>query len=615
MPYSLRERTAKAPETGSLVWAQMAPDSPQWPAVIESVEATSAALRFLGTQESGSADLESLHLYVDKPNWREPSQDAFTSRLKRRQFGVAIDEANQHAKRSKRPSQTSKMPEEAADEKDGLVKTDGPLARRHRQRMPKPTSPTELEAEVPADPEPKESTSLITEVDYESLPRALARPLPPGWPTPCLPVGTLLPVSLPPLEPASLVQLVAADAQREEVPAGFLVAAHTRKMCKCGKQDAAKFMLACDGCDRWFHGACVGVHEDDAAIVGGDEPWYCRSCVRRREAEAFRRRRYCVCRGTWDGKSFMIACDSCGVWYHGACVGIAHRTLDDATYAAFKRYVCPGCSTPTCTSPQAPSAAQVTEHALAPEAQGATSSPKRLESEQSIGSSRSTSFVSSPSTVARGSPQLPSPREPWRWDDGAAPMADGEAAAAVGPSDADRRVVAIDGGGGGGGGGGVGGSSGPALLSALSEDCVAHVLQQLPLTSVLLCAVPVCHAFAALAEARFREASVALGWRLPRRGSDHIYRWRRLLRTRACSVCLGPDAHFPVRKQGAGGCTFRLCKTCAKRDKVQLQLRLHRLEVDTIGENGKPLFQRQFHTPLFGATAGFGSEDKGKEGV
>ena len=44
-------------------------------------------------------------------------------------------------------------------------------------------------------------------------------------------------------------------------------------------------------------------------------------------------------------------------------------------------------------------------------------------------------------------------------------------------------------------------------------------------------------------------------------------------------------------------------------DKVQLQLRLHRLEVDTIGENGKPLFQRQFHTPLFGATAGFGRED------
>ena len=106
--YSLRERTGNMPGTGSLVWAQLAPDAPQWPAVIESVEASAAKLRFLGIHEyRASVGLESLHLYADKPNWREPSQDAFTSRLKRRQFGEAIAEANQHAKRSKRPSQDS----------------------------------------------------------------------------------------------------------------------------------------------------------------------------------------------------------------------------------------------------------------------------------------------------------------------------------------------------------------------------------------------------------------------------------------------------------------------------------------------------------------------------
>ena len=623
--YSLRERTGNMPGTGSLVWAQLAPDSPQWPAVIESVEASAAEgartlvrLRFLGTHEHRTSvvALESLHMYADKPNWREPSQDAFTSRLKRRQFGEAIAEANQHAKRSKRPSQDSKAKGEPAGEEHAPMTTCEPSPRRRRQHVPSP--PSDVEPEEPADPEP------IKEVDYESLPMALARPLPPGWPTPCLPAGTLLPVALPPLDPASLMQLAAADAQREEVPAGLLVAANSRRTgCKCGKQDAAKFMLACDGCDRWFHGACVGVREDDEVVVGGDVPWHCRSCVRRREAEAFRRRRYCVCRGTWDGRSFMIACDSCGAWYHGACVGIAHRTLDDATSAAFKKYVCPGCSAPTHL--HVPAAVRVAEHDMARAAHEAAFSPQRSTSDRSIGSSSSsssTALVSSPSTVARASPQLASPRARWQWDDEAASAAEDGAAAAVGADDADRGVAVIGGSGGGCGGvgssrsGPVGSSSGgPALLSALSEDCVAHVLQQLPLTSVLLCAVPVCHALAALAEARFREASVAHGWRLPRRGSDHIYRWRRLLRARACSVCLGPDAHFPVRKQGAGGCAFRLCKPCAKRDKVQLQLRLHRLEVDTIGEHGKPLFQRQFHTPLFGATAGFGREDKGKDGV
>ena len=43
----------------------------------------------------------------------------------------------------------------------------------------------------------------------------------------------------------------------------------------------------------------------------------------------------------------------------------------------------------------------------------------------------------------------------------------------------------------------------------------------------------------------------------------------------------------------------------ARRDKVQEQLRWHGLAVDSIGEHGKPLFARQFCTPLFGSTDGF----------
>ena len=56
-----------------------------------------------------------------------------------------------------------------------------------------------------------------------------------------------------------------------------------------------------------------------------------RSCTRRREAEAARRQRYCICHGGWDGKAFMIACDTCGVWYHGACVGFSPQSVFEST--------------------------------------------------------------------------------------------------------------------------------------------------------------------------------------------------------------------------------------------------------------------------------------------
>ena len=59
-------------------------------------------------------------------------------------------------------------------------------------------------------------------------------------------------------------------------------------------------------------------------------------------------------------------------------------------------------------------------------------------------------------------------------------------------------------------------------------------------------------------------------------------------------------------RQDVGGATrFKLCRECARRDKVQRQLGLARLEVDAIGEDGRALFSRQFHTPLFGKCEGF----------
>ena len=75
-------------------------------------------------------------------------------------------------------------------------------------------------------------------------------------------------------------------------------------------------------------------------------------------------------------------------------------------------------------------------------------------------------------------------------------------------------------------------------------------------------------------------------------------------------MCIGAAAHFPVRKgsggvSGGGAALFRLCRDCARRDKVQQQVNRHGYEVDAIGENGKALFARQFHIPLFGHANGF----------
>ncbi|KAG0286300.1 hypothetical protein BGZ96_009552 [Linnemannia gamsii] len=39
--------------------------------------------------------------------------------------------------------------------------------------------------------------------------------------------------------------------------------------------DESRFMIACDGCDDWFHGDCVGVAEKDSVMV---DKYYCKRC-------------------------------------------------------------------------------------------------------------------------------------------------------------------------------------------------------------------------------------------------------------------------------------------------------------------------------------------------
>lgn len=46
--------------------------------------------------------------------------------------------------------------------------------------------------------------------------------------------------------------------------------------CICrAPYDPTRFMIACDGCDDWFHGDCVGVAEKDSELV---DKYYCKRC-------------------------------------------------------------------------------------------------------------------------------------------------------------------------------------------------------------------------------------------------------------------------------------------------------------------------------------------------
>lgn len=48
--------------------------------------------------------------------------------------------------------------------------------------------------------------------------------------------------------------------------------------CICRKPyDRPRFMIACDACDQWFHGECIGISERDGALV---EKYFCPTCAR-----------------------------------------------------------------------------------------------------------------------------------------------------------------------------------------------------------------------------------------------------------------------------------------------------------------------------------------------
>ena len=70
--------------------------------------------------------------------------------------------------------------------------------------------------------------------------------------------------------------------------------------------------------------------------------------------------------------------------------------------------------------------------------------------------------------------------------------------------------------------------------------------------------------------------------------------WRSLLRTSTCVACLSPAANFAVRSINFavryGAIVAKVCSACALRAAVQHHAASQRLEIDTMGMDGKALW-------------------------
>jgi hypothetical protein len=48
--------------------------------------------------------------------------------------------------------------------------------------------------------------------------------------------------------------------------------------CICKRPyDAPRFMIACDKCDQWFHGECIGISEKQGEFI---DLYFCENCAK-----------------------------------------------------------------------------------------------------------------------------------------------------------------------------------------------------------------------------------------------------------------------------------------------------------------------------------------------
>eukprot|EP00658_Telonema_sp_P-2_P038314 TRINITY_DN27520_c0_g1_i2.p1 TRINITY_DN27520_c0_g1~~TRINITY_DN27520_c0_g1_i2.p1 ORF type:complete len:161 (+),score=20.42 TRINITY_DN27520_c0_g1_i2:220-702(+) len=97
-------------------------------------------------------------------------------------------------------------------------------------------------------------------------------------------------------------------------------------------------MIACEACGVWYHGRCVHVAEDDATSLGDD--WYCPRCLVDSGGESEDDAElYCLCKKPYQDDDLMIECDHCHDWFHTTCLGLGTSPPTDK----ISRFSCKAC--------------------------------------------------------------------------------------------------------------------------------------------------------------------------------------------------------------------------------------------------------------------------------
>ncbi|XP_035706567.1 nucleosome-remodeling factor subunit NURF301 isoform X3 [Folsomia candida] len=82
--------------------------------------------------------------------------------------------------------------------------------------------------------------------------------------------------------------------------------------------DKTRFYICCDICSSWYHGDCIGIPEEEGKNV---PEFICVAC-KPSSSSGSDNKSMCLCRQPYVETQFCIACEKCDEWFHGRCVGI-----------------------------------------------------------------------------------------------------------------------------------------------------------------------------------------------------------------------------------------------------------------------------------------------------
>lgn len=137
----------------------------------------------------------------------------------------------------------------------------------------KPPEPAAAQPEAQSEPAPTSSSSSTAYSSAAPQPTSSAVSTPTAASS--LPASTPTTATMAPAMPAATTTTTAAHTML--TPAVLPVEANSTEIIRCicdhPTVDYGAFMIACDQCGVWFHGNCVGIAESDQV-----EEWYCSSC-------------------------------------------------------------------------------------------------------------------------------------------------------------------------------------------------------------------------------------------------------------------------------------------------------------------------------------------------